>query len=100
MGLADKVERIHLAIYRVTPLRWLTLLMALVVAGSIMWNPTDFAHALGGLYFQLTFIILWATCSGVIYGVNFFPRRWYWQIVFTPYVSILVLAYTIGLRFL
>ena len=98
-GVLCKVQSAHRVINGVRPLRWLTLLMAVVIAASVMWSPADFANAFGGLHFQLTFLIVWATCSGVIYGVGFFPKHWCWQILFTPYVSILVLAYILLLRF-
>ncbi len=70
------------------PLRALSLLMALLLAGCIFWDPSRIWHG---------FLLMWAVCSGVIHGVGFRPRAVHWQGIFCPLIADIVLA--LGLFF-
>lgn len=53
------------------PLRALSLLMALLLAGCIFWDPSRFAAKTSELEIWHGFLLMWAVCSGVIHGVGF-----------------------------
>jgi len=73
------------------PLRALSLIMALVLAGCMFWDPTRFAARTSELAIWHGLILMWAVCAGVIHGVGFRPRAVLWQGVFCPLVADLVL---------
>lgn len=74
------------------PLRVLSLVMALVLAGCVFWMPARFATGTSALTPWHNIIIVWAVCAGVIHGVGFTPRRWGWRLLFLPAAAMLALA--------
>lgn len=82
------------------PLRALSLLLALAVAGCVFWDPTAFAAKTSSLEIWHGLLIIWAVCTGIIHGVGFKPVKLRWRIIFTPLpamiVLILALIYFIG----
>ena len=79
------------------PLRALSLLMALLLAGCIFWDPSRFAAKTSELEIWHGFLLMWAVCSGVIHGVGFRPRAVHWQGIFVRLIADIVLA--LGLFF-
>lgn len=79
------------AIMDKSPLRALSLLIALVLAGFMFWDPTRFAAKTSTLAVWHGFVLMWAVCAGVIHGVGFRPRAVLWQGVFCPLLADLVL---------
>lgn len=79
-------------------LRIASLLMSMASAGLVVWEPTLFAQAIGGFGPIISPALIWATCAAMVFGVGFVPRRWYWQVFFTPYISLPILAYILFLR--
>ena len=73
------------------PLRALSLLLALVTAGGVLWDPTRFANDAGRLPALQALLLIWATCSAVIHGVGFRPRHTRWQALFSPLPALVVL---------
>ena len=73
------------------PLRALSLIMALVLAGCIFWDPSKFAAKTSELEIWQGFLLMWAVCAGVIHGVGFRPRSIIWQGVFCPLIALVVL---------
>ncbi|MGY6030373.1 cyd operon protein YbgE [Phytobacter sp. AG2a] len=73
------------------PLRALSLIMALVLAGCIFWDPSKFAAKTSELAVWQGFLLMWAVCAGVIHGVGFRPRSLVWQGVFCPLIAMVVL---------
>ncbi len=73
------------------PLRALSLLLALLTAGGVMWDPARFANQAGELPALQALVLIWAVCCGVIHGVGFRQRKTRWQALFTPLPAILVL---------
>lgn len=73
------------------PLRALSLIMALVLAGCMFWDPTRFAARTSELAIWHGLILMWAVCAGVIHGVGFRPRAVLWQGVFCPLIADFVL---------
>ncbi|PKH20576.1 cyd operon protein YbgE [Enterobacterales bacterium CwR94] len=73
------------------PLRALSLLLALVVAGCMFWDPSRFAAKTSPLTVWQGFLLMWAVCTGVIHGVGFHPRRLRWQAFFTPLPALIIL---------
>lgn len=74
-----------------SPLRALSLILALAFAGAIFWDPTRFAAATGVFSVWQGFLMIWAVCAGVIHGVGFRPRRVLWQGIFCPMLADIVL---------
>lgn len=58
------------------------ILMALLLAGCIFWDPSRFAAKTSELEIWHGFLLMWAVCSGVIHGVGFRPRAVHWQGIF------------------
>nr|WP_086940232.1 cyd operon protein YbgE [Thaumasiovibrio occultus] len=81
-------------------LRTVVLLLGLVLVGSVMWEPTQFADAIGGFNFVRAVLLIWGCCAAMVYGVGFVPIKWYWQLFFTPYLSSAVVITFIVLRFM
>ena len=74
-----------------SPLRALSLVMALVLAGCMFWDPSRFAAKTSGLEIWQGFLLMWAVCAGVIHGVGFRPRAVVLQGIFCPLIADLVL---------
>lgn len=74
-----------------SPLRALSLMMALILAGCMFWDPARFAAKTSELAIWHGFLMMWAVCAGVIHGVGFRPRKIIWQGVFSPLIAQLVL---------
>ena len=73
------------------PLRALSLMMALLLAGCIFWDPSRFAAKTSELEIWHGFLIMWAVCAGVIHGVGFRPKAIHWQGIFCPLIADIVL---------
>ena len=73
------------------PLRALSLVMALALAGCIFWDPTRFAAKTSELEIWHGFLLMWSVCTGVIHGVGCRPRAIHWQGIFCPLIADLVL---------
>ncbi|ORM55099.1 cyd operon protein YbgE [Pantoea conspicua] len=73
------------------PLRALSLLLALITAGGVLWDPTRFADHAGRLPALQAMVLIWAICCGVIHGVGFRPRLTLWQALFSPLPAMIVL---------
>jgi len=74
------------------PLRALSLLLALVTAGAVMWDPAHIGSQAGSLPALQGLVLIWAVCTGVIHGVGFWPQKSRWQALFTPLPAMLVLC--------
>ena len=74
------------------PLRALSLVMALVLAGCMFWDPSRFAAKTSDLTVWHGLLLMWAVCAGVINGVGFRPKAVHWQGIFCPLIADIVLA--------
>ncbi|QKJ86416.1 cyd operon protein YbgE [Paramixta manurensis] len=81
------------------PLRALTLLMALLLAGCMFWEPARFAAKTGPLNIWQALVMMWAVCAGVIHGVGFRLRRIRWQAFFAPLPAAIILVCGLGFWF-
>lgn len=89
------MERIIAKLYAVMdkgPLRVLSLVMALVLAGCMFWDPSRFAARTSDLAIWHGLLMMWAVCAGVIHGVGFRPTAVHWQGIFCPLIADVVLA--------
>ncbi|NIH11150.1 MAG: cyd operon protein YbgE [Serratia symbiotica] len=87
-SLADKL-------YAITDkglIRALSLALALILAGSIFWQPTRFAAKTSSLEIWQGLLLIWAVCTGVIHGFGFRPQRNFWRALFAPLPAIVVLV--------
>ncbi len=96
----DRAVKLIHAPLSVLPLKLLAIVMALTITGLLMWEPRQFAEDIGGFSAGLAPLMIWATCSAMIFGMGFVPHRWYFQVFFTPYIALPILLYILGLRFL
>ncbi|EPA8651457.1 cyd operon protein YbgE [Photobacterium damselae] len=80
------------------PVRILAFVMAVVTTGFVMWNPHQFADAIGGFGPVIAPAMIWSTCACMIHAMGFVPHKWYWKLLFTPVIALPVLAYILGLR--
>jgi len=74
------------------PLRALSLVMALVLAGCMFWDPSRSAAKTSDLTVWHGLLLMWAVCAGVIHGVGFRPKAVHWQGIFCPLIADVVLA--------
>ena len=81
------------------PLRVLSLILALALAGLIFWDPSRFAAKTSEFEIWQGFLLMWAICAGVIHGVGFRPRRLLWQTFFCPLLADIVLIAILLMRF-
>jgi cyd operon protein YbgE len=79
------------------PLRALSFVLAIVLAGCIFWDPSRFAAKTSELEIWHGFLLMWAVCAGIIHGVGFRPRAVHWQGIFCPLIADIVLV--VGLFF-
>lgn len=75
------------------PLRLLLLALALVIAGSVMWDPTLFAAKTSSFLIWQGLLLIWATCTAIIFGVGFRPNKLIWRAIFHPLPSAIILAW-------
>ncbi|HEI0450376.1 TPA: cyd operon protein YbgE [Escherichia coli] len=79
------------------PLRALSFVIALLLAGCMFWDPSRFAAKTSELEIWHGLLLMWAVCAGVIHGVGFRPRKVLWQGIFCPLLADIVLI--VGLIF-
>lgn len=77
--------------------RALSFLLAIGHAGLILWEPNQYAEAIGGFNAVIAPLLIWAICSGVIFGIGFVQRSPYWRLFFSPYLSLTILLYLTAL---
>ena len=92
------IKAIH-APLMLLPLKLLAIAMAVTVAGLVMWEPHQFADAIGGFGPVIAPLMIWATCSAMVFGMSFVPHRWYWQLLFSPIIALPILIYVLKLYF-
>ncbi|MCI4186167.1 cyd operon protein YbgE [Dickeya dianthicola] len=74
------------------PLRALSLIMALLLAGCVFWEPARFAARTSSLAVWQGMALIWAVCTGVVHGVGFRPQRMRWRAFFSPFPAFVILA--------
>ena len=75
------------------PIRALILVLALVTAGTVMWDPSLFAANTSSFPIWLGFLMIWATCSAIIFGVGFLPNKLTWRVLFHPLPAAIILIW-------
>ncbi|CAI1556533.1 cyd operon protein YbgE [Serratia proteamaculans] len=88
LSLTDKLY----AITDKGPVRALSLVLALILAGCIFWDPTRFAAKTSSLEIWEGLLLIWAVCAGVVHGVGFRPQHTLWRAFFAPLPAIVILA--------
>ncbi|HBO24684.1 MULTISPECIES: cyd operon protein YbgE [unclassified Providencia] len=74
-------------------IRALILILALVTAGAVMWDPTLFAASTSSFLIWQGLLLIWATCSSMIFGVGFKPKKVIWRAVFHPLPAAIILIW-------
>jgi len=78
-----------------SPLRALSLVMALAVAGLIFWDPSRFAAKTSEFEIWQGFVLMWAVCAGIVHGVGFRPVKLRWKTFFSPLLADVILVATL-----
>ena len=81
-------------IYQLTdkgPLRVLSLILALLVAGCVLWDPTRFAVDPRTYAVWWGLALIWSVCAGVIHGSGLRLQKTLWQGVFNPLLAWIIL---------
>jgi cyd operon protein YbgE len=84
------LERWHRPIYFL-PYRLLLMGCGFYHVALLMWNPHRYAETIGGFNLMVAMLLIWAICSSMIFGIGFKPRAWLWQVIFSPYISAVLL---------
>ncbi|MDC9580114.1 cyd operon protein YbgE [Xenorhabdus sp. PR6a] len=74
-------------------LRALILIMALILAACVFWQPARFAANTSSLQIWQSILLVWAVCSGVTFGVGFHPKRIIWRLFFHPLPAFFILLF-------
>ncbi|RLM23987.1 cyd operon protein YbgE [Brenneria alni] len=89
--MSDLVDKLYRLMDK-SPLRALSLIMALAAAGCVFWDPTRFAARTSELSIWQGLLLIWAVCTGVVHGVGFCPQRLLWRAFFSPLPAFVILA--------
>lgn len=81
-----------------TLLRVLSLLLGFYHIAMIMWDPELYSQSIGGFNTVISPLMIWALCASMVFGVGFRPRKWFWQLLFSPYISLSILIYLTIIR--
>lgn len=95
--LALQVAQLHRPTDK-TSLRVLSLVLGFYHVAMVMWDPEQYSHSIGGFNAIISPLLIWALCSSMVFGVGFKPRKWVWQLLFSPYISLSILAYLTVIR--
>ncbi|PAV04174.1 cyd operon protein YbgE [Arsenophonus sp. ENCA] len=85
------VDKIYSSMHK-GPFRILILFMAFAMAFCVVWDPTLFASNTSSLSIWQGLLLIWATCSGIIFGIGFLPKNAFWRYLFHPLPAVLILA--------
>ncbi|MCV9877955.1 cyd operon protein YbgE [Brenneria izbisi] len=89
--MSDLVDKVYRLMDK-SPIRALSLIMALVVAGCVFWDPARFAARTSALSVWQGLLLIWAVCAGVVHGVGFRPQRLRWRAFFSPLLAFVILC--------
>ncbi|RQW63291.1 cyd operon protein YbgE [Vibrio viridaestus] len=79
--------------------RLLLIGMGMYHVGLLMWEPNVYADTIGGFNLAKVWFLIWGMCSSMIFGVGFKPRMTLFKIIFSPYISFIILLYFTIIRF-
>ncbi|CAH0532999.1 hypothetical protein VST7929_00850 [Vibrio stylophorae] len=85
-AFTNRLDDYHRAI-SAFPWRIISFIGATVFMALVMWDPVAFAESIGGFNVIRGIGLIWAVCIGMIHAVGFFPQRWYWQLIFSPFIA-------------
>lgn len=87
----DLVDKLYRLMDK-SPIRALSLITALLLAGCVFWDPTRFAARTSELAVWQGLLLIWAVCAGVVHGVGFRPHRQLWRAFFAPLPAFVILC--------
>lgn len=94
---SDQIANLHAPMDR-TLLKVLSLILGFYHVAMVMWDPDAYSVSIGGFNAVVAPLLIWAICSSMVYGVGFKPRKWIWQLVFSPYISLPILLCLLAIR--
>lgn len=74
----------------------LAVALLIMVIGSVY--PLLFADAQGRAEHGLAMALFWAMSAGLVRGVGFVPRAWWWRALFSGWAIVLALGLAAWLR--
>lgn len=95
--LALQVTEYHKPLDK-TLFRVLSLVLGFYHVAMIMWDPELYSQSIGGFNTVISPLMIWALCASMVFGVGFRPRKWFWQLLFSPYISLSILIYLTTIR--
>lgn len=96
-NLAEQVAKLHAPLDKAL-IRALSLVLGFYHVAMVMWDPERYSASIGGFNAIISPLLIWAICASMIFGLSFKPRNWYWQVLFSPYFSLLILIYLTVVR--
>lgn len=81
-------------------MRFISILLALMITGVLLIFPGRIASNLDQLNEGYVMLLMLGLSSAFIHGVGFDPRFWLWKILFSPYLSWVILLSFIGTHFI
>lgn len=95
--LAAQVAKLHAPLDK-TLFRVLSLILGFYHVAMLMWDPEVYSASIGGFNAVISPLLIWAVCSSMVFGIGFKPRKWFWQLLFSPYCCLTILLYLTILR--
>ncbi|KHN52670.1 cyd operon protein YbgE [Pectobacterium fontis] len=89
--MSDLVDKLYRRMDK-SPIRALSLIMALLLAGCVFWDPARFAARTSELAVWQGLLLIWAVCAGVVHGVGFRPHHLFWRAFFAPFPAFVILC--------
>ncbi|MEH2919920.1 cyd operon protein YbgE [Samsonia erythrinae] len=89
--MSDLVDKLYCLMDK-SPIRALSLIMALLLAGCVFWDPARFAARTSELAIWQGMLLIWAVCAGVVHGVGFRQQRLHWRAFFAPLPAFVILC--------
>lgn len=94
---STQLTKLHAPVDK-TLIKVLSLVLGFYHVAMVMWDPAAYSASIGGFNAFVAPLLIWAVCSSMVFGVGFKPRHWLWQLVFSPYISLLILLYLLVIR--
>ncbi|SHO58843.1 cyd operon YbgE family protein [Vibrio quintilis] len=88
--LYDTLEKWHRPLDKLV-FRLMIMGLGFFHVSLLMWNPHTYADSVGGFNLTVTVFLIWSVCASMVFGVGFKPESVIWKVIFSPYISGLIL---------
>ncbi|MBF9000019.1 cyd operon protein YbgE [Vibrio nitrifigilis] len=94
---SDTVAKLHQPLDKAL-FRALSLVLAFYHLAMVMWDSKAYSESIGGFNPVIAPLMIWSLCASMVFGIGFKPKHWIWQVVFSPYFSLIILLYLTFVR--